>query len=302
MNKVVIPRTTLCCIDTRDHEPALIGIRHCTDQCQFERVLFLTDRAINVEGVEVIPIDPIKSRREYSRFVIKGLNPFIETDFVLIVQYDGFILDGQLWRDEYQHYDYIGARWGGSRDRNVGNGGFSLRSKRLLEALQDKRMAGLHPEDAVICVTYRPLLEREHGINFAPGEMADSFSWERMTPPHAPSFGFHDRGHPPLRLVPQNNPPEILAVAQRITRQPFVYQREGKNKRPLDLLADGTIKLARADFEKFWSLVRVGSDVLLTLSSERELVCELKEYPDRSWRGRWLTYEKMPVALHPSGS
>ena len=45
------------------------------------------------------------------------------------------MLDGAAWRPEFLDYDYIGAVWPHVLDKyNVGNGGFSLRSKALLEA------------------------------------------------------------------------------------------------------------------------------------------------------------------------
>jgi len=302
MNQVPVKRITLCCIDTRDPESALVAFRHCLDQCAFEKVLFFTDRPIHEEGIQTVRLATLKSRAEYSRFIIKDLYRYLETDFVLIIQYDGFILDGSRWRDEFLEYDYVGARWLGNDGANVGNGGFSLRSKRLLEALQDGHLAGLHPEDVAICVTYRPLLERKYGIKFAPGAVADLFSWERMLPAHADGFGFHDRGHPPRQFDPHHCPADFQAVARRLTGKYFIYQRIGYDDRPIGFLEDGTVKLARAVHEQTWALTRVGRDVLLTISSDREMTVELKEYPDQVWRGRWLTFEKMPVALYPSGS
>ena len=83
-------------------------------------------------------IPRVASAREYSRFVIKDLLRDIATDFVQIIQWDGYVINGPAWTNEFLDYDYIGARWWFRKhDRNVGNGGFSLRSRRLLEALQD---------------------------------------------------------------------------------------------------------------------------------------------------------------------
>jgi hypothetical protein len=82
---------------------------------------------------------------------------------------------------------------------NVGNGGFSLRSKKLHQVL--KRLPGistLYPEDHRICRTYRPQLERL-GIRFAPEQLARRFSIEGISHLHRPraentwttEFGFH---------------------------------------------------------------------------------------------------------------
>jgi hypothetical protein len=82
----------------------------------------------------------------------------------------------------------------------VGNGGFSLRSKRLLRALQDDAFPPLHPEDRAICRTWRDQLERRYSISFAPEVMADRFAFEG-TLPNQPTFGFHG-GFNVLRFVP----------------------------------------------------------------------------------------------------
>jgi hypothetical protein len=64
----------------------------------------------------------------------------------------------------------------------VGGGGFSLRSKKLLTALQDERIIPffsavdkqtkkerkLVSEDFTICLQYRDILEQDYGIKFAP--------------------------------------------------------------------------------------------------------------------------------------
>ena len=74
--------------------------------------------------------------------------------------------------------------------KSVGNGGFSLRSQRLLQAGLDARIRDEHPEDAVLCRQYRALLEKEHGVRFAPPAVARHFTYENETP-LASTFGFH---------------------------------------------------------------------------------------------------------------
>lgn len=46
---------------------------------------------------------------EYNLFVLYQLMYYIETDYCLIVQNDGWVLNGQNWQDAYREYDYIGA-------------------------------------------------------------------------------------------------------------------------------------------------------------------------------------------------
>lgn len=115
----------------------------------------------------------------------------------MIVQWDGFILDARLWSNEYLAYDYIGARWKSFDDEaNVGNGGFSIRSRRLLQATADADITQTHPEDVHLCRTYRTLLQQRYGISYAPQALADRFSVESVASSAELSdpvltFGFH---------------------------------------------------------------------------------------------------------------
>lgn len=191
--KAAVRNTTLCCIDCSYHDLALRAIRECTKRCTFDRVLFLTDRKIDAPGVEVAQIPKIASVQGYSRFVIKDLLPYVDTEFVLIVQYDGYVINAGAWTERFQEYDYVGARWASRERYSVGNGGFSLRSRRLLLALQDERISDEHPEDVTICVRHRDFLEENHGIRFAPEAVADRFSFEEVPGPG--TFGFHGLSH-----------------------------------------------------------------------------------------------------------
>ncbi len=189
--RVPVPRTTLACVDCRNHELAAVALRRSMAQCRFERVQLFTNRKLELPGIEVVQIPDIGSIADYSRFMVKELGARIDTDFALVVQYDGFVVNGRRWRPEFLDYDYLGAPW---PDGAVGNGGFSLRSRKLLRALQDPRIAELVPEDTAICRTYRRILEHEHGIRFAPTEVAARFSFETQPPPE-PTLGFHGIAH-----------------------------------------------------------------------------------------------------------
>jgi hypothetical protein len=115
----------------------------------------------------------------------------VQTPHVLVVQWDGFVLQPQAWDPAFLQYDYIGPPWVDfTPERAVGNGGFSLRSRALLQALADPAVTASHPEDLCICHEHRQRLEREHGIRFAPLDVAARFGFERGTPA-GPTFGFH---------------------------------------------------------------------------------------------------------------
>jgi len=202
---IAVPGSTLACVDTKNYALAEHALRRTLEQCAFERALFFTDADLRIEGVETVRIAPIRSLEDYSRFIVKELDRYVESDRVLVMQWDGYVLDGARWSAEFQRFDYVGAPWEGG---GVGNGGFSLRSKRLLRALQDPAVTDLTPEDLAICRTYRPMLERRHGIRFAPAEVAARFSFETLPPP-GPTFGFHGVHH--LAATFDMTPAELAA-------------------------------------------------------------------------------------------
>jgi Flp pilus assembly protein TadD len=182
---------TLCCVDTRNHALALRALKKSTAQIRFARTLFVTDRQFDVPGIDVHLIAPLTSRDAYSLFVLRSLLTLIDTPHVLLVQWDGYVLNPAAWQAKYLDCDYIGAPWFWHDDAmRVGNGGFSLRSHKLLEALQDPRVELIDAEDVTICRAFRPLLERDHGIRFASETLAKAFSFEAAYPIGSP-FGFH---------------------------------------------------------------------------------------------------------------
>lgn len=201
-----LPGVTLCCVDTTNHALALRALRLSCAGVRFGKVVLLTDRMLTEPGVDVRPIAALRSRDAYSEFVLKSLAPHIATTHVLLVQWDGYVVNPAAWDHAFLDCDYIGARWFWHPDgSSVGNGGFSLRSRRLLDALQDPRITLIEAEDATIGRSFRPLLEREYGARFASEAQADRFSFEAAYPIGQP-FGFHGlfnfcRTVPPAEIV-----------------------------------------------------------------------------------------------------
>jgi hypothetical protein len=196
-----IPATTLVCVDSQYPALALRALRQTLVQCRYPAVKLLTDAAgaeLQDARIERVAIERIASAKNYSRFMLKDLLRHVDTDFVQVVQWDGYVVNGAAWRSEFQEYDYIGARWWFAKPgRDVGNGGFSLRSRRLLEALQDAEVTTGMVEDHAICVTHREMLESRYGIRVAPGPLAQHYAFEGESP-NPESFGFHGLFNLPL--------------------------------------------------------------------------------------------------------
>ena len=188
-----IPEVTLVAATSVALEATAAALDDSLSQAAFGKALLLADRkpasAMN-PAIEWHPIEPMTSRADYSAFMLHRLHEFVTTDFALCAQWDGFVIDGAAWDPDFLRYDYIGAVWPQFADgHNVGNGGFSLRSKKLLQATRSLPYDGRTAEDVLIARTLRSRLEAE-GIRFAPEAVARRFSFER-TAPSGREFGFH---------------------------------------------------------------------------------------------------------------
>jgi hypothetical protein len=175
---------------------------------------------------------------EYSWFMIFALWRVVSTEFALVVQEDGWVLNAANWQPAFLDCDYIGApihlarieapegvywrkgfEWTlemAAPDRTVTpvqNGGFSLRSQRLMRALVDHPQIRVEVpppdsvegnplamrwhhhallEDVQLSGLLRPALEKV-GMRFAPLALARDFAIE-----HA-GGKFH-RGHNAMSL------------------------------------------------------------------------------------------------------
>lgn len=197
-----LPQVTLCCVDTQFPDLGLDALLRSMKNIEFGNAVFFTRKngfdfnRLNPK-IRLVEIEELKGVEAYSLFVLRSLANHINTSHVLVVQWDGYVVHPETWMDEFLAYDYIGATWPEKNGSGVvGNGGFSLRSMKLLNVLQSDNIHHHHPEDDCIAKTNRSVLEHEYGIRFAPPELADRFSYEFGSPPE-PSFGFHGMFHLP---------------------------------------------------------------------------------------------------------
>lgn len=195
-----LPSVTLFCADCVDSVRAIKAIERCKSVCNFGAVKFLTSLPTDYE--HKIEIPKLPSLCDYSIFMLKRAPSFIETKHALIVQHDGYILNVDSWNPAWLNYDYIGPLFiqDHAPQHMVGSGGFSFRSKSLMQFVQ-----GLTPdwdgspestecvqeklrsyEDGWICHIQRNRLERE-GFKFASIKDAATFAqggWPQPCSPH----------------------------------------------------------------------------------------------------------------------
>jgi len=159
--KINLDDVTLVVVDCLNPELAKNAILQSQKFCEFNKSLLFTDIKSDNLNFDVIQIDRIGSIKEYSEFIFKKLNSYIVTKFIIIAQWDGYVVNSKTWTNDFRKYDYIGAKWHWHKDgKNIGNGGFSFRSKKLLELTSSDEFPFLEnePEDEQICITYREYL------------------------------------------------------------------------------------------------------------------------------------------------
>ena len=219
VSKPRIKQVTIVCVTGVNILGALRSLLISSVRFNSEQVLFVNVWLPNFRIGKFRFERPINSKldsiEEYGKYVQFTLWKHIRTDFALIVQADGWVLNGDRWNEEFKNYDYIGAPWPVSTEayidpdgnhQRVGNGGFSLRSFKLLELGSQLELVwdvtkndyfkhfNVKPltEDGNICIHNRKKYESA-GCIFAPLEVAARFSREHAIPEfvNPKTFGFH---------------------------------------------------------------------------------------------------------------
>ena len=212
--RLLLNTVTLVAVSGIDPKGSINALEESMKEIDYHEVVFISHtkpKDLNpkitfkqCKPTELVSHDP-KNTDDYSRFMLYSLKNYISSDFVLIVHNNAYVIHPEKWTPEFLQYDYIGAPWQKNirpskkgEEIRVGNGGFSLRSKKMLTILTDLNLpftdngTGYFHEDGIVCVYYRKELERA-GIRFAPVELAVRFSHELDCPESvAEPFGFHD--------------------------------------------------------------------------------------------------------------
>lgn len=212
-----LTNVTLVTVTSVNVERAIKALKYSTKGINFGEVLLITDKHIIEENIRVEKIEPL-DYDGYSKFIVYDLHKYIKTDYALIIQDDGFVINPNQWNDNFLNYDYLGAPWPLPHDDityrdsfnnliRVGNGGFSLRSKKILSLateleLEWKSYFGCYNEDGFFTCHNRHIYE-ENGCVFAPLDVAKYFSHEIHIPENDGiiPFGFHGKHNHNYNLI-----------------------------------------------------------------------------------------------------
>ena len=187
-----LPQVTLCAATSVNVKATVRALEASLAQVDFAACKLFTDAEVQPDhpGITVVLIERLGSATAYSDFILARMVDHVETSHCLIAQWDGYVLDASRWLPDFLSHDYIGASWPQFDDgHDVGNGGFSLRSRRLMELCRASGFQASHPEDIAIGRINRYWLEAQ-GMRFAQRVLADRFAAERAGDP-GHSFGYH---------------------------------------------------------------------------------------------------------------
>ena len=199
---------TLISVTSRNISETLGAINLCTRGIKFGSIKFVSHEKPNNLSEEIVyeNCNELNSLEQYSYYMVYQLYKHVSTEFCITVQHDGFIINPDGWTNEFLLYDYIGAPWNMDNSDfidpfgnwvRVGNGGFSLRSHKLLNVPQYIDIPHLSNgcmmyEDVHISVRNKHLYE-QMACKFAPIEIAAKWSREIYLPEYSniEPFGFH---------------------------------------------------------------------------------------------------------------
>lgn len=182
---------------------ALSGIGHRPEE---HRLAFEKSReGIEFGAVKHVQLGSVRDIPTWNEAVINELYKYVDTSHCLLIHHDGYVINPDLWKDEWLGYDYAGSPWPLPQDDysyrdesgglvRVGNS-VSLRSRRLMELAAQRPVEyryGNNNEDGHICCWNRNWLEA-NGCLFMPFEEALDFGIEWPLPEHngRRTFLFH---------------------------------------------------------------------------------------------------------------
>src|SRR5580693_7474776 len=128
MGKPHLPDVTLVMIDATCPELALLAVQDSLDQVSFGDTMVCSPVDIGAAVKRWIKMPEWPDRFAMSNFFLYELPYLITTKFFLVIDYDGWVIDGSQWTDEFLLYDYGGIPWWYTDGMNVGQGRlFSLK-------------------------------------------------------------------------------------------------------------------------------------------------------------------------------
>ena len=201
IGKLKLPNVTLAAMTSVKIYETIKALEYSMQGIEFGEVVLITHRKpLSLpKSITYKHTSKLTDIDSFNYKMVYELGDYIDTDYVLLIHYDGFVVHPEKWREEFLNYDYIGSPWPVPKPGTkhcyhdiygnlcrVGNS-VSLRSKRLLEFPRKAELKwemdedGFYNEDIFLCCMNKHKIE-EAGMRIAPVEVASYFGHEHPVP------------------------------------------------------------------------------------------------------------------------
>ncbi len=200
---IELNQITLFNLNCNTPEESVKALNYSAKNIKFNKIILISNfcpknLTNNINFYKIKPMTQFQS----GEFSLREVNNYIDTDFQLQIHTDGFVINPQLWNNQFLQYDYIGAPWPIKEwcpINRVGNIGFSLKSKKFLQLCSKLQYNNFIHDDIMITNTYKWFFVK-NGCKYAPVEVAMKFALQSLIPQCefdlTKTFGFHGRQFP----------------------------------------------------------------------------------------------------------
>ena len=127
-NRLQLKNVTLVAISSIKIKETIEALRQSMKEIDyFETILISHEKPKKLpNNIKFKKCELLNSLSEYSQFMIYNLAKYINSEFALVVQHDGYVIRPHKWNAEFLKYDYIGAPW--PKDKFFTNKGLDRRA------------------------------------------------------------------------------------------------------------------------------------------------------------------------------
>src|SRR5687767_155680 len=108
---------TLVAVATTEVEATGKALEYSLRGARFEKVLLVSPfHPLPATQIAHVKIDKFRDVGEWGRYVVFELHQHIETEHIVLIHADGFVVNPESWIEDFRAFDYIGAPWPLPRD------------------------------------------------------------------------------------------------------------------------------------------------------------------------------------------
>ena len=107
--KLKLSNVTLLAATSSEMDEAQVSMRISLQNIEFgaAKLLCTTAPKQKYPDIEYVSIPPLNSVDDYNEIIFQDLHKYFETSHCLIVQSDSFVVNSNLWKEEFLEFDYI---------------------------------------------------------------------------------------------------------------------------------------------------------------------------------------------------